>query len=162
MFRKNEKHHQPALISAASELPEKQRARLQKSWAGTFYKELFCQEYDEDIFGCLYSEKASRPNVPVNVLIGLEMLKAGFGWSDQELYDHYCYDLQVRYALGYDRIRGRRIRHKKPVLFSGKIEPIHGREKGSIYLKRHLKKSQMNKSRHLQSTPKSNEWIAVK
>jgi hypothetical protein len=52
----------------------------------------------------LYSEKDSRPNVPVNVLVGLEALKAGFGWSDQELYEHYCYDLQVRYALGYDRL----------------------------------------------------------
>jgi hypothetical protein len=40
----------------------------------------------------------------VNVLVGLEALKAGFGWSDQELYENYCYDLQVRYALGYDRL----------------------------------------------------------
>jgi hypothetical protein len=103
MFRKNTKHQQPALISAASELPEKQRKRLENSWAGTFYKEFFCR-IDEEAFAVLYSEKDSRPNVPVNVLVGLEALKAGFGWSDQELYEHYCYDLQVRYALGYDRL----------------------------------------------------------
>jgi len=103
MFRKNTKHQQPALISAASELPEKQRKRLENSWAGTFYKEFFCR-IDEPGFAVLYSEKDSRPNVPVNVLVGLEALKAGFGWSDQELYEHYCYDLQVRYALGYDRL----------------------------------------------------------
>jgi hypothetical protein len=103
MFRKNSKHQQPALISAASELPEKQRKRLESSWAGTFYKEFFSR-IDEQSFAVLYSEKDSRPNVPVNVLVGLEALKAGFGWSDQELYEHYCYDLQVRYALGYDRL----------------------------------------------------------
>ena len=103
MFRKNTKHQQPALISAASELPEKQRKRLENSWAGTFYKEFFSR-VDEQVFAVLYSEKGSRPNVPVNVLVGLEALKAGFGWSDQELYEHYCYDLQVRYALGYDRL----------------------------------------------------------
>ncbi|HEY9151251.1 MAG TPA: transposase [Anaerolineales bacterium] len=111
MFRKNTKHQQPALISAASELPEKQRKRLEKSWAGTFYKEFFSR-IDEQSFAVLYSEKDSRPNVPVNVLVGLrsdcsfqsEALKAGNGWSDQELYEHYCYDLQVRYALGYDRL----------------------------------------------------------
>jgi hypothetical protein len=40
----------------------------------------------------------------VNVLVGLEALKAGFGWSDQELYENYCYNLQVRCALGYDRL----------------------------------------------------------
>jgi len=103
MFRKNTKHQQPALISAASELPEKQRKRLENSWAGAFYKEFFSR-IDEQSFAVLYSEKDSRPNVPVNVLVGLEALKAGFGWSDQELYEHYCYDLQVRYAMGYDRL----------------------------------------------------------
>jgi len=103
MFRKNTKHQQPALISAASELPEKQRKRLENSWAGPFYREFFCR-IDEQAFGVLYSEAASRPNVPVNVLVGLEGLKAGFGWSDQELYENYCYNLQVRYALGYDRL----------------------------------------------------------
>jgi hypothetical protein len=103
MFRKNTKHQQPALISAASELPEKQRKRLENSWAGTFYKEFFCR-IDEEAFAVLYSEKASRPNVPVNVLVGLEALKSGFGWSDEELYENYCFDLQVRYALGYDRL----------------------------------------------------------
>jgi hypothetical protein len=35
MFRKNTKHQQPALISATSELPEKQRQRLENSMAGT-------------------------------------------------------------------------------------------------------------------------------
>lgn len=103
MFRKNTKHQQPALISAVSDLPEKQRKRLEQSWAGTFYREFFCR-IEEEAFAVLYSDVDSRPNVPVNVLVGLEALKAGFGWSDQELYENYCYDLQVRYALGYDRL----------------------------------------------------------
>jgi len=103
MFKKNTKHQQPALISAISDLPEKQRKRLENSWAGTFYREFFCR-IDEEAFAVLYSEVDSRPNVPVNVLVGLEALKAGFGWSDQEMYEHFCYDLQVRYALGYDRL----------------------------------------------------------
>ena len=49
----------------------------------------------------LYSDEPSRPNIPVNVQSGLEMLKAGFGWPDGELYDAFCYNVQVRYALGY-------------------------------------------------------------
>jgi len=76
---------------------------LKNSWADTFYQEFFYR-IEEEPFAVLYSEKASRPNVPVNVLVGLEALKAGFGWSDQELYERFCYDLQVRYALGYDRL----------------------------------------------------------
>jgi hypothetical protein len=103
MFKKNTKHLQPAIISAASELPEKQRKRLESSWAGTFYNQFFCL-IKEEAFAVLYSDIPSRPNVPVNVLVGLEALKAGYGWSDLELYENYCYNLQVRYALGYDRL----------------------------------------------------------
>lgn len=103
MFKKNTKHLQPALISATSELPEKQLKLLKGSWAHSFYHEFFCR-IDEEIFAVLYASAPSRPNVPVNVLVGLEVLKAGFGWSDEELYEHYCFNLQVRYALGYDRL----------------------------------------------------------
>lgn len=103
MFKKNKAHQQPALISAIHDLPEKQRERLEQSWAGTFYREFFCR-IPEDIFSVLYSDQPSRPNVPVNVLVGLEAIKAGFGWSDEELYDAFAYNLQVRHALGYDRL----------------------------------------------------------
>lgn len=103
MFRKNNKHQQPALISAASELPDKQLKRLKNSWADTFYNEFF-KRNEEDSFSVMYSTVGSRQNIPVNVLEGLEALKSGYGWSDEELNENYCFNLQVRYALGYDRL----------------------------------------------------------
>lgn len=99
MFKKNKKHLQPPLISNVSQLPAKHRSRLEQSWAGAFYRDCFCR-LKEEAFAVLYASVPSRPNVPVNVLVGLETLKAGFGWSDEELYDHFTYDVQVRYALG--------------------------------------------------------------
>lgn len=99
MFKKNKQHLEPPLISNVSQLPAKHRTRLEQSWAGAFYRECFCR-LKEEAFAVLYADVPSRPNVPVNVLIGLETLKAGFGWSDEELYDHFTYDVQVRYALG--------------------------------------------------------------
>jgi len=81
-------------------LPKKIRKRLEASWAETFYHYVFVR-IDEDRFAVLYADEPSRPNTPVNVLVGLEILKSGFGWSDEEMYDHFCYDVQVRYALGY-------------------------------------------------------------
>ncbi|HUI89732.1 MAG TPA: transposase [Anaerolineales bacterium] len=101
MFKKNKLHLQPVLISSVNELPEELRERLDISWAGVFYREFFSR-LDESPFSVLYADMPSRPNVPVNVLVGLEYLKAGFGWSDEEMYDAFLYDLQVRYALGYD------------------------------------------------------------
>ncbi|MFN3762074.1 MAG: transposase, partial [Anaerolineae bacterium] len=100
MFKKNTRHLQIPLTSHVDELPETLRKRLQNSWAESFYQEFFCR-LDETPFEVLYADCPSRPNVPVNVLVGLEFLKAANGWSDEEMYDHFCYDVQVRYALGY-------------------------------------------------------------
>lgn len=100
MYKANKRHLQPPLISNVNDLPEKQRQRLEDSWAGSFYREFFCR-LKEDAFAVLYADCPSRPNIPVNVMVGLDTLKAGFGWSDEELYDHFLFDLQVRYALGY-------------------------------------------------------------
>jgi hypothetical protein len=99
MYKPNKRHQQPLLISNVNDLPKKKRKRLKNSWAQDFYRDFFCR-IDEDAFAVLYVDHPSRPNVPVNWLVGLETLKAGFGWSDEELYDHFCFDLQVRYALG--------------------------------------------------------------
>jgi len=100
MYRENDQHLQQHLFSDLSSLSAKSRARLDESWGGVFYREFFCR-LDETPFAALYSDKASRPNIPVNVLVGLETLKAGFGWSDAEMHDAFTFDLQVRYALGY-------------------------------------------------------------
>ena len=103
MFQSNKRYQQPALLSSVNALPEKRRQRLETSWAGTFRAQLFSR-IKEDVFSVLYAGEPSRPNTPVNVLVSLDILKAGFGWSDDELYDHFLYDLQVRYAVGYESL----------------------------------------------------------
>jgi len=103
MYKPNKQHLQPPLLSNVQALPEKHRQRLEQSWAGEFYRQFFCR-LKEQAFACLYVDHPSRPNVPVNVLVALDTLKAGFGWSDEELYDHFTFDVQVRYALGYHNL----------------------------------------------------------
>lgn len=100
MFRKNDYHLQWPLLSDLDGLPQKLKERLENSWAGTFYREVFVR-LDEKPFTVLYSDEASHPNIPTNVLVGLETLKAGFGWSDAEMYKNFCFNLQVRCAAGY-------------------------------------------------------------
>jgi len=100
MFVPNSQHFQVKMFGSINSLPKKLQKRLEESWAGDFYREYFVR-MDEKSFAVLYSDEPSRPNIPVNVLAGLETLKSGFGWSDAEMYDHFCYDVQVRYALGY-------------------------------------------------------------
>ncbi|MHC1771421.1 MAG: hypothetical protein AB9907_06705 [Flexilinea sp.] len=100
MYLENKKHLQLPLTSHIDEMPANLRKRLENSWAGMFYREFFMRLIEKP-FAVLYADIPSRPNVPVNVLVGLEYLKAGNGWTDEEMYDAYCYDVQVRYALGY-------------------------------------------------------------
>lgn len=101
MFRRNDEHRQRGVFDGTNLLPEKLREKLETSWAGTFYREVFCR-IDEEIFADLYSSAASRPNTPVNVLVALEILKSGFGWSDRELHEQLCFNLQVRHAVGME------------------------------------------------------------
>jgi len=103
MFRKNQRHLQSTLFSDLDHLSKKARAHLEASWAGVFRREFFCR-LDERPFAVLYSDEPSRPNTPINVMVGLEALKSGFGWSDEEMHNAFLFDLQVRYALGYENI----------------------------------------------------------
>ncbi len=104
MYKPNKRHLQPPLISNIHDLPTKHQERLEQSWAGQFYREFFSR-LNEEAFAVLYADCPSRPNIPVNVLVGLETLKSGFGWSDEELYDHFVFDMQVRFALGYHNLK---------------------------------------------------------
>lgn len=99
MFRKNDGHLQQSFFNSINELPDELQKRLENSWAGVFYDEIFIH-IDEDAYAVLYADIPSRPNVPVNILVALEILKAGQGWSDEELYDNVCYNIQTRYAMG--------------------------------------------------------------
>lgn len=99
MFRKNEEHKQQRFFTLIDQLPDKMKKRLEKSWAHVFYHEYFCL-LDESGFSKLYSKKKSRPNIPVNILVGFETLKCGFGMSDEDLYEQFLFNLQYRYALG--------------------------------------------------------------
>lgn len=101
MFRKNKQQQQPSFFNSDLMMPDKMRRQLHDSWAGVFRTEVF-MKIPEERFASLYSETDSRPNAPVNILVGGDMLKDGFGWSDEELERHLQFDLQTRYALGLD------------------------------------------------------------
>ena len=61
MFIANDRHLQMPMFSSIDSLPEKIRKRLEASWAGTFYDQVFVR-IDESRFAGLYSDEPSRPN----------------------------------------------------------------------------------------------------
>ena len=96
-FRKNETQQISMFDSFQNLTPREQRV-LEKSWAKTFSEEIFTN-IDEDRFSVLYSEKASRPNTPANVIIGALVIKELFDLSDDEIVENLILDPRYQYAL---------------------------------------------------------------
>jgi len=99
MYRKNEKHKQAGLFEDHNYFSKRKQKLLEDSWALKFYKEVFCR-IEEDLFKCLYTEDFGRPNVPVNILAGLDIIKELKGYTDEELLQKFHFDYQVMYSLG--------------------------------------------------------------
>lgn len=79
-------------------LTEREKNALEKSWAKTFAEEIF-PNIDENRFAVLYSNKASRPNTPINVIIGALVIKELFDYSDDEMVENLMLDPRIQYAL---------------------------------------------------------------
>jgi len=87
------------IFDSINQLTERERKRLQNSWAEKFSNEIF-PLINEERFSVLYSDNpATRPNNPVNVYIGLLMLKEIFTQSDEECLDSLIFDIRYQYAL---------------------------------------------------------------
>ena len=89
---------QLSLMDSTFNLTERERKFLEKSWAKTFADKIF-PSINEEIFSALYSSNASRPNTPVNVIVGALILKEALGDSDDELVEALMFDIRYQYAL---------------------------------------------------------------
>ena len=54
---------------------------------------------NEENFSALYSDKVSRPNTPVNVIVGGMALEELMGLTDEEFMDSLLFDIRFQYAL---------------------------------------------------------------
>jgi hypothetical protein len=80
-------------------LTQRGQRYLKKSWAEYFGQHIF-PLINEGRFSVLYSSNpASRPNTPVNVIIGLLMLKELFNHTDDNLLETLIFDVRFQYAL---------------------------------------------------------------
>ena len=73
------------------------------AWHNQFYS-LVTTKIDEEIFKPLFPEgkKSGRPNASIRILVGMSILKEGFGCSDEDLFEKCEFDLLTRKALGLE------------------------------------------------------------
>lgn len=103
MFKKNRSHEAPELFSVKNTLPENLQKRYEKSWAKSFYENVFCK-IDETTFEILFSKNYSRPNTAINIYVSLEILKETFGLNDEELLDRFHFDNMFLFAMGLNNV----------------------------------------------------------
>ena len=74
-----------------------------QAWHNQFYS-LVTTKIDEEIFKPLFPEgkKSGRPNASIRVLVGMSILKEGYGCSDEDLFEKCEFDLLTRKALGLE------------------------------------------------------------
>ena len=92
-------YQQISLFDSLGFLSERKQKILEKSWAKPFSDIIFTN-IDEMIFAPLYSDKRnSRPNAPVNVIVGALILKELNGLTDDEIIEECEFDFRYQYAL---------------------------------------------------------------
>lgn len=89
---------QMSFTDSFSGLTAREQKALEKSWAKVFADEIF-PAIDEKRFSVLYSNKASRPNTPINVIVGALIIKELFDYSDDEMVENLMLDFRIQYAL---------------------------------------------------------------
>lgn len=98
MSFKENVYQQLSITDSFSGLTAREQKALEKSWVKVFADELF-PAIDEKRFAVLYSDQASRPNTPVNVIVGALIIKEIFDYSDDEMVENLMLDLHLQYAL---------------------------------------------------------------
>ena len=99
MFVRNEGFRQLDAFSLQSKLTKKQKKIWTNSVEHKFFEMIFTN-IDEGLFSVLYSKKKSRPNVPVNQMVGALILKHLKNWTYEELFTNLSFNMLTRHAIG--------------------------------------------------------------
>jgi len=103
MFKKTSVNPQYDMFSTPSTQMGKREAKKYDdpaAWHNRFYANVTSQ-IDETIFAPLFKQgNMGAPNASIRVIIGMSIIKEGFGCSDEDLFDKCQFDLLVHKALG--------------------------------------------------------------
>lgn len=102
MFRASPETSQFDLFSQVEQfLREREQDKLNdpNAWQSVFLDQV-TQRIPEERFAGLFDDVTGRPNAPIRILVAMLILKEGFGWSDETLYEAAHFNLLVRRALG--------------------------------------------------------------
>lgn len=103
MFKLNNSYRQQSIFSVSNIISKKQGKLWNSSREHNFFSEIFIK-IDESKFSVLYSSKVSRPNAPINQIVGALILKHLNNWTYSELFQNLNFNLLTRHAIGINSI----------------------------------------------------------
>ena len=90
---------QLSLFGGYTDLTDREKKHLEKSWAESFRNEVY-PAINEERFAVLYSDNtASRPNTSVKFILGAMIIGMLHGLSEVELMESILFDIRFQYAL---------------------------------------------------------------
>ncbi|NCC85875.1 MAG: transposase [Clostridia bacterium] len=93
------KNQQISLVDSIFSITDRERNILKKGWSEAFSRHIFPM-INEDRFAVLFSDNpASRPNTPVNVIVGMMILKEIYNHTDDDLLEEVLFDIRYQNAL---------------------------------------------------------------
>ena len=104
MFRASPSSSQIDLFSNVEQfLRERDQEKLNdpNAWHNIFLDQV-TNRIAEERFAALFDEQTGRPNAPIRLLVAMLILKEGFGWSDEQLFEAVHFNLlaeRVRQSL---------------------------------------------------------------
>jgi hypothetical protein len=87
------------LFPKERQYPKYIQKRLKNHCFNIFFIEIF-SKIDERIFSRMYCFDNGLSNIPVNVMMGLEILKVNFDLSDEELFEQIYFNVAYQISLG--------------------------------------------------------------
>ena len=105
MFKRTGNSQLDLFHSFDQELSSRSLTKLkdETTWFNIFNKQ-FVSRIDEQPYAVLFHDRMGRPNASIKALIGMTVLKEGFGWSDAQLFDQCSLNVGVMRALGLNSI----------------------------------------------------------
>lgn len=133
MFRNNTVHLNPSLYNRFAEACNTRKRILSNHWSELFYEKVFMY-IQEEIFKPLYCDNNGRPNFPVNILAGLEIIKELNSLTDEELYENYHFNELYQRALGVEDINEYSFELKTLYNFRAKVCAYESKMDKDIYM----------------------------
>ena len=99
------KYHQIDIFSIFSNVEQflskgaQEKLNDPDAWYNVFCEEV-TKRIPEERFSGLFDDDHGRPNTSIRILVAMLILKEGFGWSDEALFEAVYFNLLVCRALG--------------------------------------------------------------